>query len=309
MSMSLSIELLEEVALVKSGISEAFIEKDWFVTKVISILSENQYLDYSIVFTGGTSLSKAHKLIDRFSEDIDFRLMAPSLEREGASKVRKLLSDFKNHVTGLLEKEFEILAVDARDGNRHIMINLGYPSLCEPAEVLRPHIKLEFTLSKLILPSIELAVSSFINEETKQAPEVAKIPCINPVENAADKLSAIVWRIPSRVRGQNDKQPDVVRHLHDLAKLSDYTLKDSRFIDLAKSTIEQDDSRAEQIKGLSTKEKLSKVIEILESDPYYPQEYSTYVSEMVYNHDVPVPTFKEAVEKLKNIIRIIDEVN
>jgi hypothetical protein len=34
MNKSLDKSLLEEVALVKSGISEAFIEKDWFVTQV-----------------------------------------------------------------------------------------------------------------------------------------------------------------------------------------------------------------------------------------------------------------------------------
>ena len=52
-------ELIEEVAQIK-GISEAFIEKDWFVTQVIKIVSEIAFEDYRIIFTGGTSLSKAH---------------------------------------------------------------------------------------------------------------------------------------------------------------------------------------------------------------------------------------------------------
>lgn len=302
MSMYLDRDLLEEVALVKSNTNEAFIEKDWFVTKVIKILTENQFLDFSIVFTGGTSLSKAHKLIERFSEDIDFRVVAPSLEGQGISKIRKVLSDFKNHLVGLLEREFQILQVDARDGNRHIMINLGYPSICEPTEVLRPHIKLELTLSDLRLPSIELPVSSFINELTKQAPEVAKIACINPVENAADKLSAIVWRIPSRVRGTEDKQPDVVRHLHDLAKLSESVLKDPGFGNLARETIERDANRAEAIKAQSTFEKLSKMMDILETDSIYPQEYRAYVKEMVYTQDKSIPSFEEALKELRLII-------
>lgn len=120
MSMFLDKALLEEVALVKVGINEAFIEKDWFVTKVIKMLAENRYLDFFIVFTGGTSLSKAHRLIERFSEDVDFRVIAPSLDGQGGSKVRKILSGFKNYVAELLEKEFEVLKVDARDGNRHM---------------------------------------------------------------------------------------------------------------------------------------------------------------------------------------------
>lgn len=240
MSASLDKSLLEEVALIKSGINEAFIEKDWFVTQVIKILAENPYLNFSIVFTGGTSLSKAHKIIERFSEDIDFRVIAPDLEGKGISKVRKVLSGFKNYVTELLGQEFDVLKVDAKDGNRYIIINLAYPTVCEPSEVLRPHIKLELILSNLLLPAVLLPITSFINEVAGQAPEVEKIACINPVENAADKLSAIVWRIPSRIRGENDKQPDIVRHLHDLAKLSEHVLKHNRFAELAKVTIERD---------------------------------------------------------------------
>ena len=48
MSMSLDRALLAEVALVKVGIKEAFIEKDWFVTQVIRMLAENRYLDFLI---------------------------------------------------------------------------------------------------------------------------------------------------------------------------------------------------------------------------------------------------------------------
>lgn len=306
MSMSLDRTLLEEVALVKIGISEAFIEKDWFVTKAIKMLSDNQHLDFTLVFTGGTSLSKAHKLIERFSEDIDFRVIAPSLEGQGISKMRKSLSDFKSHVVELLEKEFQVLSVDARDGNRHIMINLAYPSVCEPAEVLRPHLKLEFTLSNLALPSIELPVSSFINEVAGQAPEVEKIACIDPVENAADKLSAIIWRILSRVRGVDDKQPDVVRHLHDLAKLSERVIENPGFGELAKATIERDANRAEAIKGLSTSEKLARLMALLETDPEYPREYDTYVKQMAYNQDASIPSFEGALNNLKLIVAKID---
>ena len=50
-------DIIEEVAQIK-GISEAFIEKDWFVTQAIKIISNINFDDYTIVFTGGTALSK-----------------------------------------------------------------------------------------------------------------------------------------------------------------------------------------------------------------------------------------------------------
>ena len=304
--LSLDKSLLEEVALEKGTIEEAFIEKDWFVTQVIKLLAGSTFQDFSIVFTGGTCLSKAHKLIERFSEDVDFRLLAPSLRGLTPSKVKTTLSNFKKHIAALLEQHFEVLSIDARNGNKQITINLAYPTVAEPSAALRPHIKLEFTLSELRLPSLSLPVSSFVNEVTGKAPEVERIACISPVENAADKLSAMVWRIPARVRGEGDRQPDVVRHLHDIAKLCEFALADVSFKGLAVQTIESDSTRSENLAGSSVQDKLNIVMEILESDSIYPQEYESFVKQMAYNDDVPIPSFEEAISKLRLLFEKIE---
>jgi hypothetical protein len=49
-----------------------------------------------------------------------------------------------------------------------------------------------------------------INQVAKLQAEIDKIACINPVENAADKLSAITWRIAERIRGSENDSPDIV---------------------------------------------------------------------------------------------------
>ena len=72
-------ELFEEVALLKN-IDPSFIEKDWFVTQVIAVLADLNAEDFEFVFTGGTALSKAHHLIQRVSEDVDFRVIASKPE-------------------------------------------------------------------------------------------------------------------------------------------------------------------------------------------------------------------------------------
>jgi predicted nucleotidyltransferase component of viral defense system len=306
MSMFLDKTLLEEVSLLKD-INEEFIEKDWFVTQVIKLLAEYEYLDFAIIFAGGTSLSKAHKLIQRFSEDIDFRIDAPSLVGQSDNYVRKALSKFKNNVVGLLTKQFSIVRVDARDSNRHIMIGLAYPTLYGQLDALRPHIKLELTLSSLHLPAIFLPVSSFINEVVRKSPEVAKIACIDPVENAADKLSALVWRVPSRSRGENDRQPDLVRHLHDLALLSKKALDSPEFVGLARATIDKDDNRSDEIAGLGLAEKLAGMVVVLETETNYPDEYQTFVNGMTYGKNALIPTFNEALASLKRIIARIND--
>ena len=59
-------------------IEEVFIEKDWFVTKLIKDTYSFTSSDpLELIFSGGTALSKAHKKIARFSEDVDFRIHSP----------------------------------------------------------------------------------------------------------------------------------------------------------------------------------------------------------------------------------------
>lgn len=55
-------------------LENSVVEKDYFVTQVIHSLSkiENEY--FKLVFCGGTCLAKAHKIVSRMSEDVDFKI-------------------------------------------------------------------------------------------------------------------------------------------------------------------------------------------------------------------------------------------
>ncbi len=55
-----------------SGIPVSHVEKDFWVTEALrGIADASQATGCSVIFKGGTSLSKAHRLIKRFSEDVD----------------------------------------------------------------------------------------------------------------------------------------------------------------------------------------------------------------------------------------------
>ena len=98
-------ELVEATATT-IGLPQIYIEKDYWVTKALKHLSESDYSDKA-VFKGGTSLSKAHRLIDRFSEDIDLAIFSDGL---GDSARKRLLKGVENAAnTGL-----EPVAVDER---------------------------------------------------------------------------------------------------------------------------------------------------------------------------------------------------
>src|SRR5260370_41489523 len=61
-------------AAAQLGIRPTIIEKDFWVCLVLKLLFLKSPFGQSLVFKGGTSLSKAHGLIERFSEDIDLVL-------------------------------------------------------------------------------------------------------------------------------------------------------------------------------------------------------------------------------------------
>ena len=58
----------------KKGLTEAIIEKDYWVCFMLDYLFHRSKWKNSIAFKGGTSLSKSYDLIKRFSEDIDLIL-------------------------------------------------------------------------------------------------------------------------------------------------------------------------------------------------------------------------------------------
>jgi len=56
------------------SISPVYIEKDYWITNTLHRLSLNPDA-LKVVFKGGTTLSKAYNLVDRFSEDIDIAVI------------------------------------------------------------------------------------------------------------------------------------------------------------------------------------------------------------------------------------------
>jgi len=68
-------ELFQEAAA-RLGMTPAVVEKDFWVCWALGRIFEDPDLRPRLLFKGGTSLSKAYQVIDRFSEDIDLILDA-----------------------------------------------------------------------------------------------------------------------------------------------------------------------------------------------------------------------------------------
>ena len=87
-------ELVDRIALLQKteqrhpGINQVAIEKDWWVTAVLKALFQTSCRE-SLVFKGGTSLSKGFNIIERFSEDIDLAINHSFFDVEKTSKSQR----------------------------------------------------------------------------------------------------------------------------------------------------------------------------------------------------------------------------
>lgn len=91
-------EVLEELisfAADMFGLPEVYVEKDYWVTRALKHLSESEYANEA-VFKGGTSLSKAYRLLERFSEDIDLAVFSAGLSSSQLKKKLKAIETAAN---------------------------------------------------------------------------------------------------------------------------------------------------------------------------------------------------------------------
>jgi len=138
----------------RTSLPPGMFEKDLLLTEVLRTLTNTDTDDIELIFCGGTCLSKAHRLIDRMSEDVDFKLVVPKgLSRSARSR---RLSQFKKHLVLVLQEAgFEVPTdqIVARDENSYVCLNLLYKSRFPPVASLRPEIKLELNARPPVLPT------------------------------------------------------------------------------------------------------------------------------------------------------------
>lgn len=294
------------------GVDESFVEKDFFVVEAIRILQANATVDLTPVFSGGTALLKAHRLIERFSEDMDFKLrLSDGFTAKSPGQRRAILSRFKNDIVAAwTEAGFEVVDIIARDQNGFIAVNMQYPSVIATSDMhpaLRPHILAEISAKPPKMASVPKSVQSFVSAERGDAPEVSEIACIDPVETAADKLSAFAWRSIVRDRDHPDDDPAIIRHVHDLAKLAPVIESDENFPRLLNEVMVADRNRGQgQLVDMAPADRLTRMNDLLISDPALKDDYETFVIGMAFASSPDTPSFEEAaaaVEKLSSLFK------
>lgn len=216
-----------ELAYEQTGIMAQAIEKDYYVTMLLRLLSEK--MPY-IVFKGGTSLNKCHKVIQRFSEDIDITIDT-QISQGQKKNIKQAIVSSADELGMNIENLNETRS--RRDYNRYI---ISYNSVLPLSSVaLKPAVLLETSYTAVSFPTVILPVHSYIGDMMKtEAPdygeEFSLIPFSMKIQGIdrtlADKIFAIC---DYYLQGKEQKHS---RHIYDIYKLFPLVRLDENFKNL-----------------------------------------------------------------------------
>ena len=284
------------------------IEKDWHVTRALEVLAAFDHGGAIPAFGGGTSLSKGWGLIKRFSEDIDFKVAMPA--RTSRSQVKRARSVYRERVLGGLAAAGFVVGDDVlkRDESSFFSAALFYPALFDTGPGLRPHIRIEMSLNAATLPPIARPLGSLVTLAQNRPPEIAAFLCVDPVETAADKMSALAWRVLARRRGSDNDDPTIVRHVHDLAALKLHVVASSDFLTLVRKAMADDTGRGGEATAVADPTALfAGMLGRLATDPLWASEYQDYVDAVSFAHPDERCGFDAALAAVRDLVALIGE--
>jgi predicted nucleotidyltransferase component of viral defense system len=275
-------------------LAEAVIEKDLLLTEVLYAINTTDREGIGLVFCGGTCLSKAHGLIDRMSEDIDFKLVVPQgLSRSARSR---RLSQYKKR----LVRDFEALGfyvpadqVVARDENSYVSLNLHYKSQFPAVTSLRTEIKVELNARAPVLPTTMLPIRAMLSILTAQPTQGVPIECISIEETLAEKILSFLRRTAEARAGRNRAEYDdrLVRHIYDVRAIArvieGLELPQAHFATMVAGDGAQYRNQYPEFEQ-NPAAQMRAVLEALQNEPStFERDYLLFVDELVFGDPVP----------------------
>lgn len=200
---------------------EQFIEKDYWITSVLKNLSQSEFLE-KVVFKGGTSLSKVFKVIERFSEDIDFAVIA----EEGLSSKNKkrLLKPIEESLSVGVEY---IPAHEKENKQSDIRKTFyKYPAIIDPsATYVKPEIQIELSLFSKPHPFSKTEITTYLYDYINaNTPEICEEYDLQPIEINTLKIERTFFeKLLSLVRHSHydvQRLSDRVRHFYDIYQIT-----------------------------------------------------------------------------------------
>jgi len=273
-----------------------FIEKDYWITHALQRMAQNENAD-KVVFKGGTSLSKAYHLTNRFSEDIDIAVVdADSFSKNQLKMLIKRLA--KDMASDL--QEIVIPNVTSK-GSRFYKAIYQYQNLVglTSSAVKTGQLLIEINTYANPYPYIKQEFSSFLADylTTINRQDLIEQYDLKPFEiNVLDKKQTFVEKLVSLIRFsfEDDVVKSIaskIRHFYDLYYLANDKecaeyLQSSKFKKDLSELLIHDQQEFDIPKGWQTK--------TIKESPLF-KEFSTLwtILSVVYQNELTPLAFSE----------------
>ena len=274
------------------GLEEALVEKDYYVTLFLNRLNE---IVPHLLFKGGTSLSKCHKIIDRFSEDIDLTLDSDHQTHGQRKQLKADIIKVCDELGLKLLNEEEIRS--RRDYNCYIV---EYP-IKYPSHHVKPFLLIETVFMMKAFPDEQKPVTSIIAEWLEAIGNSAamdkyelysfNIRVQTLARTLVDKVFAICdYMLDERVERQS-------RHIYDISRLLNVVALDENLKILAKEVREE---RKSLKKSYSAQDGVDvpKLLREIVDNHVYKKDYEDNTQELLTKR----VTYEEAIQAIETII-------
>lgn len=232
-------EILNRVSI-ETGLLPNAIEKDWWVTLALKAIFSTRWKE-NLVFKGGTSLSKAWSLIERFSEDIDLAIDRQVLgfseefvSKTQVTKLRKAASafiatGFKDELQATLlamgvptdQFQLTVQETDVSDRDPQVL-ELAYHSAVSPESYLPERVLIEIGARSLREPSSSHPITTLLYQvfpKSSFSGEPFTIPVVDPKRTFLEKIFLIYEEFSKEATSIRHER--MSRHLYDLERMMD----------------------------------------------------------------------------------------
>lgn len=202
-------------------IDEVYIEKDYWITRALQRMSQNENSGI-VVFKGGTSLSKAYHLTNRFSEDIDIAVI--DADSFSGNQLKMLIKRLAKQMAGELEENV-VQGVTSK-GSRFYRAIYLYPQLTSliSSTVNVGQLMIEINTYANPYPYVKQEINPFITDylaATNRNDLIDKYHLTPFLLNVLDKRKTMIEKLVSVFRFSFSENPRValaakIRHFYDL---------------------------------------------------------------------------------------------
>lgn len=217
MNLHTDIKLFNETIRAAShhtSIKDEFVEEDYWITLVLSQLSKSKFVGQT-VFKGGTSLSKAYNLINRFSEDVDIAIIND--DNKSGNEIKTIIRSVEKEMTKQL-KELDVDGITSK-GSRFRKSVFEYES-----KNVNNKLIVEVNSFANPFPFRKMSIKSIVYDFYKASENINYIDQYNlqPFElNVLSKEQTLIEKLVSLIRFSFAANPvesiaQKIRHFYDL---------------------------------------------------------------------------------------------